>query len=94
MDKTETDVLTKPNDLTVDLIEQELKHESVENEQKEIVPGVTDNIDVQSSNEPEIVSNQYIVESNTVCIYNRLYIYLFMFIFVFYHKNYFLGRKN
>ncbi|XP_061929573.1 protein lap4 isoform X14 [Apis cerana] len=66
LDKTETDVSTKPNDLTVDLIEQEsLKHESVENEQKEIVPGVTDNIDVQSSNEPEIVSNQYIVESNT-----------------------------
>lgn len=83
MDKTETDVLTKPNDLTVDLIEQELKHESVENEQKEIVPGVTDNIDVQSSNEPEIVSNQYIVESNTVCIYNRLYIYLLINLFIY-----------
>lgn len=84
MDKTETDVSTKPNDLTVDLIEQEsLKHESVENEQKEIVPGVTDNIDVQSSNEPEIVSNQYIVESNTVCIYNRLYIYLLINLFIY-----------
>lgn len=66
LDKTETDS-TKPNDLTADLVEQEsLKHESVENEQKEIVPGVvTDNTDVQPSNEPEIVSNQYIIESNT-----------------------------
>ncbi|XP_006612190.1 protein lap4 isoform X4 [Apis dorsata] len=65
LDKTETDVSTKPNDLTVDLIEQEsLKHESIENEQKEIVPGVvTDDTDVQPSN--EIVSNQYIIESNT-----------------------------
>ncbi|XP_043784958.1 protein lap4 isoform X5 [Apis laboriosa] len=65
LDKTETDVSTKPNDLTVDLIGQEsLKHESVENEQKEIVPGVvTDDTDVQPSN--EIVSNQYIIESNT-----------------------------
>lgn len=77
MDKTETDISTKPNDLTADLIEQEsLKHESVENEQKEIVPGIiTDNTDVQSSNEPEIVSNQYITESNTVCIYDKLLIY-------------------
>lgn len=89
LDKTETDS-TKPNDLTADLVEQEsLKHESVENEQKEIVPGVvTDNTDVQPSNEPEIVSNQYIIESNTVCIYNRLlylitnyFIYLYLSLF-------------
>lgn len=89
MDKTETDS-TKPNDLTADLVEQEsLKHESVENEQKEIVPGVvTDNTDVQPSNKPEIVSNQYIIESNTVCIYNRLlylitnyFIYLYLSLF-------------
>lgn len=84
MDKTETDVSTKPNDLTVDLIEQEsLKHESIENEQKEIVPGVvTDDTDVQPSN--EIVSNQYIIESNTVCIYNRLlYLLINLFIYVY-----------
>lgn len=84
MDKTETDVSTKPNDLTVDLIEQEsLKHESIENEQKEIVPGVvTDDTDVLPSN--EIVSNQYIIESNTVCIYNRLlYLLINLFIYVY-----------
>ncbi|XP_076302880.1 protein lap4-like, partial [Lasioglossum baleicum] len=73
LDKTEiklildkTDISTKSNDVIVDTIEQEsLKPESVENEQKEIVPGVVaDNTDFQISNEPEVVSNQYVTESN------------------------------
>ncbi|KAK9307226.1 hypothetical protein QLX08_002389 [Tetragonisca angustula] len=66
LDKTETDMSTKSNDLTADITEQEsLKPESVENEQKETVPGiVADNADFESSNEPEVASNQYITESN------------------------------
>ncbi|CAL7934177.1 unnamed protein product [Xylocopa violacea] len=66
LDKTETDVSTKSNDLTVGTTQQESsKFESLENEQNEIVPGmVANNADLQSSNEPELVSNQYITESN------------------------------
>ncbi|XP_043507847.1 protein lap4 isoform X5 [Frieseomelitta varia] len=66
LDKTETDISTKSNDLTADITEQEsLKPESVENEQKETVPGiVADNADFESSNEPEVASNQYITESS------------------------------
>ncbi|XP_060820740.1 protein lap4 isoform X2 [Bombus pascuorum] len=67
LDKTETDISTKSNDLTTETIEQEsLQPESIENAQKETIPGIAaDNADFQSSNEPEIVSNQYITESNT-----------------------------
>ncbi|KAK1134762.1 hypothetical protein K0M31_007535 [Melipona bicolor] len=66
LDKTETDMSTKSNDLTADITEQEsLKPESVENEQKETVPGiVAGNADFESGNEPELASNQYITESN------------------------------
>ncbi|XP_076765969.1 scribble planar cell polarity protein isoform X2 [Xylocopa sonorina] len=66
LDKTDTDVSTKSNDLTVDTTQQESsKFESLENEQNEIVPGTMANsADLQSSNEPEVVSNQYITESN------------------------------
>ncbi|XP_033177817.1 protein lap4 isoform X7 [Bombus impatiens] len=67
LDKTETDISTKSNDLTTETIEQEsLKPESIENAQKETIPGiVADNADFQSSNEPEIIlTNQYITESN------------------------------
>ena len=82
LDKTETDMSTKSNDLTADITEQEsLKPESVENEQKETVPGiVADNADFESSNEPEVASNQYITESNAVSIYvnDNLLIYLFI----------------
>lgn len=82
LDKTEIDMSTKSNDLTTDITEQEsLKPESVENEQKETVPGiVADNADFESSNEPEVISNQYITESNAVSIYvnDNLLIYLFI----------------
>ena len=82
LDKTEIDMSTKSNDLTADITEQEsLKPESVENEQKETVPGiVADNADFESSNEPEVTSNQYITESNAVSIYvnDNLLIYLFI----------------
>ena len=82
LDKTEIDMSTKSNDLTTDITEQEsLKPESVENEQKETVPGiVADNADFESSNEPEVTSNQYITESNAVSIYvnDNLLIYLFI----------------
>ncbi|XP_050477506.1 protein lap4 isoform X5 [Bombus huntii] len=67
LDKTETDISTKSNDLTTETIEQEsLQPESIENAQKETIPGiVADNADFQSSNEPEIIlTNQYITESN------------------------------
>ncbi|XP_033362335.1 protein lap4 isoform X7 [Bombus vosnesenskii] len=67
LDKTETDISTKSNDLTTETIEQEsLQPESIENAQKETIPAiVADNADFQSSNEPEIIlTNQYITESN------------------------------
>ncbi|XP_068973340.1 protein lap4 isoform X6 [Bombus flavifrons] len=67
LDKTETDISTKSNDLATETIEQEsLQPESIENAQKETIPGiVADNADFQSSNEPEIIlTNQYITESN------------------------------
>ncbi|CAK9795349.1 Protein scribble homolog [Anthophora quadrimaculata] len=66
LDKTETDISIKSNDLPAGTADEESeKPESVENEQKEIVPGtVDDSADLQSGNEPEVVSNQYITESN------------------------------
>lgn len=86
LDKTETNMSTKSNDLTVDITEQEsLKPESVENE-KETVPGiVADNADFESSNEPEVASNQYITESNAVSIYanDNLLIYLFIYLLLY-----------
>ena len=40
---------------------------------------VADNADFQSSNEPEIVSNQYITESNAVSIYvNASYLFTYL----------------
>lgn len=88
LDKTETDISTKSNDLTTETIEQEsLKPESIENAQKETIPGiVADNADFQSSNEPEIIlTNQYITESNAVSIYVNasLFIYLFVYLFIY-----------
>lgn len=82
MDKTETDISTKSNDLTTETIEQEsLQPESIENAQKETIPGiVADNADFQSSNEPEIVSNQYITESNAVSIYVNASLFIYLFV--------------
>ncbi|XP_076173598.1 scribble planar cell polarity protein isoform X3 [Ptiloglossa arizonensis] len=67
LDKTETDILTKSNDLELVTTEQELANpEFVENEQKQIVPGpLADNTDLQSNNEPEMISTQYIAEFNS-----------------------------
>nr|XP_012142079.1 PREDICTED: protein lap4 isoform X4 [Megachile rotundata] len=64
LDKTETDIVTKSSDTVEDSTELEPeKPESVENEQTQIVPGtLTNNTDLQSSNEPEVVCNQYVAE--------------------------------
>lgn len=86
MDKIETDT-TNSNNLAAATTEQELsKPETVENEEKEIVPvSVADSVDPQPSVESEVVSNQYVTESNIVSIINcllfRVLIYLcFLFI--------------
>lgn len=83
MDKTETDILTKSNDLELVTTEQELANpEFVENEQKQIVPGpLADNTDLQSNNEPEMISTQYIAEFNSVsiCMDKNILLYLLIY---------------
>ncbi|XP_076672832.1 scribble planar cell polarity protein isoform X4 [Andrena cerasifolii] len=68
LDKTDTvDVPTKPSDLALDATEQSVaKSEFAEDEEKQSVPGIlTDNADLQFNNEPEVVLNQYVTETNT-----------------------------
>lgn len=71
LDKTDTvDVPTKPSDLALDTAEQSAeKSEFVEDEEKQSVPGIlTDNADLRFNNEPEVVLNQYVTESNAVSV--------------------------
>ncbi|XP_029045611.2 protein lap4 isoform X3 [Osmia bicornis bicornis] len=64
LDKTETDTITKSSDLIEGSTELEpAKPESVENEETQIVPGtLTNNADLQSNNESEVVCNKYAAE--------------------------------
>ncbi|XP_076629824.1 scribble planar cell polarity protein isoform X2 [Colletes latitarsis] len=66
LDKTETDSLTKPNNLEPAATDEALANDKlVENEEKQTVPGtLVDNTDLQCNNESEMVSNQYITEFN------------------------------